>query len=114
MSRRVALLTPLIHTFQWSLQPIAPFTWFGLSICTLDVVAATRLCLGLRQLREGLFAEHVAKKGNKTTKSNLEIEEKSFARDLSTTMTVVYGGETMTGQDVPVRRVHKFIDFLLY
>jgi len=61
------------------------------------VVAATRLCLGLRQLREGLYAEHVARKGlpaGSKSQSNLEIE-KSFVKDLSTTLTVVYGGETM-------------------
>jgi hypothetical protein len=44
-----------------------------------------------------LYAEHVAKKGAKAatkTKSNLEIE-KSFVKDISTTLTVAYGGEAM-------------------
>jgi hypothetical protein len=95
MAGYVALLNPLVYTFQWVLQPIALFTWFGLSVCTLEVVAATRLCLALRQLRESLHAEYVAKK---KSKSNVEIEEKSFIKDLSTTLTVVYGGESMTGQ----------------
>ena len=84
------LLNPLVYTFQWSLQPIAPFTWFGLGITTLDVVAAARLCLGLRQLRESVYAEYVSKKGDN------EIE-KSFVKDLSTTLTVTYGGEAMAG-----------------
>jgi hypothetical protein len=64
------------------------------------VVATARLCLGLRQLRESLYAEHVAKKGAKAatkTKSNLEIE-KSFVKDISTTLTVAYGGEAMAGK----------------
>jgi hypothetical protein len=101
MSGYAALLSPLVYIFQWSLQPIAPFTWFGLGINTLDVLGAARLCLALRQLREGLYAEHVTKKEEKTAsklKSTLEIEEKSFMRELSTTLTVVYGGETMTGE----------------
>lgn len=100
MSGHVPLLKPLIYTFRWSLQPIAPFTWFGLGISALDVVATARLCLGLRQLRESLYAEHVAKKGAKAatkTKSNLEIE-KSFVKDISTTLTVAYGGEAMAGK----------------
>jgi hypothetical protein len=99
-----ALLNPLVYTFQWSLQPIAPFTWFGLGITTLDVVAAARLCLGLRQLRESVYAEYVSKKGDN------EIE-KSFVKDLSTTLTVTYGGEAMAGDFlfVPCRvlRAHR-------
>ena len=101
MAGYVALLNPLVYTFQWVLQPIAPFTWFGSIVCVLDVVAATRLCLALRQLREALRAEHIARNGEKTsskTKSGVEIEDMSFMKDLFTTLTVVYGGESMTGQ----------------
>ena len=97
------LLNPLVYLFQWSLKPIAPFTWFGLGISTLDLAGAIRLCLALRQLREGLYGEHVGKKGGKTiskSKSTLEIEEKSFMKDLSTTFIVVYAGETMTGETI--------------
>ena len=100
MTGYVALLNPLIYTFQWVLQPIAPFTWFGSSICVLDVVAAARLCLGLRQLREALRAEHIAGNGRKSSSktSGVEIEEMLFMKDLCSTLTVVYGGESMTGQ----------------
>lgn len=91
------MLAPLVYGFQWSLQPIAPFTWFGLGVSTLDVVAAFRLCLVLRQLRESLYAEHLSKRGRVAAKTKaLEFDEKSFVKDLSTTLTVVYGGETMT------------------
>lgn len=91
-------LEPLVYVFRWALQPIPPFTWFGLSISSLDVAAAFRLCLVLRQLRESLYADHITKTGKTTTrtKGSVEIEEKSFVKDLSTTLTVVYGGEAIT------------------
>ena len=95
MSSSSVLLQSLAFLFQWSLQPIAPFTWFGFSVNSLDVIAAFRLCLALRQLREGLYAEYLAK-NTKATANTLKFEEKSFGKDLSTTLTVVYGGETMT------------------
>ena len=95
MSSSSVLLQSLAFLFQWSLQPIAPFTWFGFSVSSLDVIAAFRLCLALRQLREGLYAEYLAK-NTKATENTLKFEEKSFGKDLSTTLTVVYGGETMT------------------
>ncbi|KAJ7461521.1 hypothetical protein FB451DRAFT_1095822 [Mycena latifolia] len=86
----MSLLTPIIQVFNYTLQPVAPFTWFNLSISTLDVVAAFRLCIVLRQIKESLYHQHVSKNGAAS------IEPKAFARDVSTTLTVVYGGEVMT------------------
>ncbi|KAJ7217165.1 hypothetical protein GGX14DRAFT_440555 [Mycena pura] len=86
----MSLLAPIVQVFDYALQPIAPFTWFNLEISTLDVVAAFRLCLVLRQIKESLHREHVSKKNHGS------VEPKSFARDLCTTLTVVYGGEVMT------------------
>ncbi|KAJ6618845.1 hypothetical protein B0H10DRAFT_2028198 [Mycena sp. CBHHK59/15] len=86
----MSLLTPIVQVFNYTLQPIAPFTWFNLSISTLDVVAAFRLCIVLRQIKESLYNQHVSKKGL------VSIEPKSFTRDVSTTLAVVYGGEVMT------------------
>ncbi|CAK5277574.1 unnamed protein product [Mycena citricolor] len=86
----MSLLTPIIAIFNAALQPVAPFTWFNISISTLDVAAAFRLCLILRQLKESLHKDHISKHGLKS------IESRSFARDVSTTLTVVYGGEVMT------------------
>jgi len=86
----MSLLTPVIQIFNYALQPIAPFTWFNLSISTLDVVAAFRLCIVLRQIKESLYNQHVSNKGPAS------VEPKAFARDISTTLTVVYGGEVMT------------------
>lgn len=89
-------LAPLVELYRYVLSPIAPFTWFGFPISTLDVVAAFRLCIALRQLREGLHAQHVAK-ARKEGKVP-EVEARSFVRDVSTTLTVVYGGEAITGK----------------
>ncbi|KAG6864629.1 hypothetical protein C0991_008161 [Blastosporella zonata] len=83
------LLSPCIEVFRYTLQPIAPFTWFGLGISTLDVVATVRLCLILRQLREQLYLKHVSTKGVDA------VEPKSFIKSLATTLTVVFGGEAV-------------------
>lgn len=84
------LVSPFIEVFRYSLQPIAPFTWFGLPISTLDVVAAVRLCLALRQIREQQYLQHVRTKGLHN------VEQKSFIKSVSTTLIVVYGGESVT------------------
>lgn len=83
------VLSPIIEVFRWSLQPIAPFTWLGVPISTLDVVATFRLCIVLRQVRELLHRAHAAKTGGK------DIEEASFVKRLATTLLVVYGGEAI-------------------
>ncbi|KAG6917028.1 hypothetical protein DXG01_004154 [Tephrocybe rancida] len=83
------LLSPCIEAFRYTLQPIAPFTWFGLGISTLDVLATLRLCLLLRQIREQLYLKHVLTKGVDA------VEAKSFVKSLTTTLTVVYGGEAV-------------------
>ncbi|KAF6764663.1 hypothetical protein DFP72DRAFT_839726 [Ephemerocybe angulata] len=84
------VVSPLVELFRWTLQPIAPFTWFGFPISTLDVVATFRLCLVLRQIRELIQSTHIAKK------LPGETEEQSFAKRLATTLLVVYGGEAIT------------------
>ncbi|KIY48277.1 hypothetical protein FISHEDRAFT_73841 [Fistulina hepatica ATCC 64428] len=84
------LLSPLVYLFKIILTPIAPLTWLGLPLTTLDVVAALRLCIALRQVRESLHREHVARKRSPS------IESHAFARRLGTTLMVVYGGEAMT------------------
>ncbi|KAF8655805.1 hypothetical protein AX16_002890 [Volvariella volvacea WC 439] len=86
-----AILSPIIQLYRYSLQPIAPFTWFGLGISSLDIVGGLRLCIILRQLREDLHVKHVAKKGGKET-----VEDPSFMKNLATTLMVVYGGEAVT------------------
>ncbi|KAI0628728.1 hypothetical protein C8Q77DRAFT_1067120 [Trametes polyzona] len=98
------LLSPVVELYRVALQPVAPFTWFGLSLSTLDVVAAFRLCIALRQIREKLWRDHVQK--TKTVQSNEkaaagvaplpEVEERSFVRDAASVLLVVYGGEAVT------------------
>ena len=83
------LLYPWIQVFRYSLQPIAPFSWFGLGITTLDVVATFRLCLALRQIRDTLYAKHLS------SKAAGPVEEKSFIKNLLATLIVVYGGEAL-------------------
>ncbi|KAL0947576.1 hypothetical protein HGRIS_013664 [Hohenbuehelia grisea] len=86
----MAILSPFVTIFDYALQPVAPFTWLGVNISTLDVVAAFRLCLVLRQVREMLQAQHVAINGVK------DVEQRSFVKDYATTLTVIYGGEAIT------------------
>lgn len=86
------LISPLTEVFRWGLEPIAPFTWFGFPISTLDVLATFRLCLVLRQVREIMHNVHASKKNCGPT------EESSFVKRVATTLLVVYGGEAITGE----------------
>ncbi|KAJ3785342.1 hypothetical protein GGU10DRAFT_292388 [Lentinula aff. detonsa] len=85
----MSFLSPVAAIFSYALEPIAPFTWFGLRISTLDVAAAFRLCLVLRQIREDLHRKHVKSHGTTL------IETRSFVRSASTALTVVFGGEAL-------------------
>jgi len=84
------LISPLVEVFRYTLTPIAPFTWFDVPLSTLDVIAALRLCIILRQLREIAHSKHVSSKGK------VGVEDKSFVKALATTLLVVYGGEAIT------------------
>lgn len=86
------LISPFTEVFRYALTPIAPFTWFGVGLSTLDIVATFRLCIILRQIREQVQAKHVAVKG----KGGLE--DKSMVKAMVTTLLVVYGGEAITGK----------------
>ncbi|KAF9484952.1 hypothetical protein BDN70DRAFT_910458 [Pholiota conissans] len=86
------LLAPLVEIFRYSLQPIAPFTWFGWGISTLDVVATIRLCVVLRQLREMMLKQHLSTKG---AAAAAQVEAPSFVKKSATTLLVVYGGEAV-------------------
>ena len=92
------LLAPIVEIYRLALYPIAPFTWFGLPFSTLDVAAALRTCIALRQIREQLHKEHVAKKAVVKDASIPEVQERSFVRDLTAVLLVVFGGEAMSGQ----------------
>lgn len=87
----MSLLQPLVSLYQYALTPLAPFSWFGLQISSLDLFAAFRLCYVLRHHRERLRDEHVKQRSLPAP------EDRSFTRDALTVLTVVYGGEAIAG-----------------
>jgi hypothetical protein len=111
------LLQPVVELYRHALRPLAPFTWFGIPLSALDVAAAFRLCVVMRQLKESARADHETKrlrarralKGKEKARASgmwepeveEEIiappEERSFVRDAASTLLVVYGGEIMSG-----------------
>ncbi|KAG0706431.1 hypothetical protein DFH29DRAFT_988134 [Suillus ampliporus] len=82
-------LQPFISLYRYALEPIAPFSWFGIKICSIELAAAFRLCTVLRQIREDLHAKHQLRAGAP--------EERSFLRDASTALTIKFGGEAIIG-----------------
>ena len=85
------MLSLFVGFYRYALLPIAPFTWLGMGISTLDVVAMVRLCVILRQIREVSMKDHLKSHGKKN------IEEDSFMKKAVTTLLIVYGGEAITG-----------------
>lgn len=83
----------IVDAYQYILQPLSPFSFFGLSVTTLDVVAALRLCVAMRQLREEQYRRYVARPDS----SRKSVDGFSFVRSLTATLLVVYGGEAITG-----------------
>jgi hypothetical protein len=99
----MSLLTPIVEIFRYGLEPVAPFSWFGIKLSTLEIAAAVRLCMILRQVRELISKGYQTQaqpkeKGRFRTRgvggaSGPVFETKSFVRDLSATLLVVHGGE---------------------
>ncbi|KIN93020.1 hypothetical protein M404DRAFT_605526 [Pisolithus tinctorius Marx 270] len=90
------VLQPIAAVYQYILAPVAPFAWFGLKTSTLDLLATVRLCLALRQIREGLRREYLKRASGKKLEDTIAaVENRSFVRDALTTLVVVYGGEAM-------------------
>lgn len=83
----------IVDVYQYILQPLSPFSFFGLPVTTLDVVAALRLCIGMRQMREEQHRRYLATPGS----SRKSTEDSSFMRSLMATLLIVYGGEAITG-----------------
>lgn len=99
-------LAPIIELYRWGLQPVALFSWFGIQISTIDVAAAVRLCLLLRQIRESVakakktqVAQTTAGVSEKEKAVAItygpKFEEKSLVRDLAATLIVVHGGDAI-------------------
>lgn len=96
-------LTPIVELYRWGLQPVVPFSWFGIQINTIDVAAAIRLCLLLRQVREFTAKAYLAQAAAGASKEEKaaaisyrpKFEEKSLVRDLMATLIVVHGGDAI-------------------
>ena len=90
-------LSTVIATYDKLLEPIPPFTWLGSGISTLDVGAAFRLCVVLRQLREANLRAHLKarKSGNVEKEGQDELESVSYVKNIALTLVVVYGGEAV-------------------
>ncbi|KAG2107909.1 uncharacterized protein F5147DRAFT_695664 [Suillus discolor] len=86
-------LQPFITLYRYALEPIAPFSWFGINVCSIELVAALRLCTILRQTKEDLYAKHQHRSGDKPA----PVEERSFLRDACTSLTIKFGGEAIIG-----------------
>jgi hypothetical protein len=116
------LLQPVVELYRTLLAPVAPFTWFGIPLSTLDLGATVRLCVVMRQLREMAKVDHerkrlAAKRAIKGKDKAREagigdeddvlpkhpglVEERSFVRDAAATLLVVYGGEIISGKYAP-------------
>jgi len=96
----MSVLIPIIELFRYGLEPVAPFSWFGINLNTLDIVAAVRLCMVLRQIREMIAKSYQTRAkaqpaDEKATGGGPRpmIETKSLVRDMSATLLVVHGGE---------------------
>jgi hypothetical protein len=99
-------LAPIVELYRWGIQPVAPFSWFGIQISTIDVAAAVRLCLILRQVREHIAKAYKARVAQATPGApedekaavaalGPKFEEKSLVRDLAATLIVVHGGDAI-------------------
>ena len=92
------LLSTIVHSYRWLLQPIPPFTWIGSPVSLFDVGAALRLCVVLRQLRE-MGIQHY-QKSERARKADAygagkEVENASLVKSIAITLVVVYGGEAI-------------------
>jgi hypothetical protein len=95
------LLNAITTATSLLLQPIPPFTWFGLPLSTFDVAATWRLCIVLRQLRELFLKQH--QQGKVDTE---DVEDYSLVKNVATALVVVYGGEAVMGAFVFTGAAH--------
>ncbi|KAI0059130.1 hypothetical protein BV25DRAFT_1829461 [Artomyces pyxidatus] len=86
-------LSSVVSFYDYTLQPLPAFAAFGAPVSKLDVIGALRLALVMRQLREMLLKMHRAKVSSGEA---VEQEEpRGTARDIATTLVMVYGGEAI-------------------
>lgn len=96
-------LASIVAFYDYALQPVSALAWVGDPISTLDIAAAFRLALILRQVRELFHNEHLTKSSSapRQEKNNAvqadPPEQRGRVRDLATTFLMVFGGEAVVG-----------------
>ncbi|TFY78152.1 hypothetical protein EWM64_g5856 [Hericium alpestre] len=93
-------LAPILAVYEHTLQPIGALSWLGAPVSALDVLGAARLALVLRQLREGFHGEYLrgtadGDSSGRPGKGRTLTERRARARDVATTLVMVYGGEAV-------------------
>ena len=92
-------LASIVAFYDYALQPVSALAWVGDPISILDVAAAFRLALILRQVRELFYNEHLAlRKAKKNTAQADPPEQRGYVRDLVTNFLMVFGGEAVVGE----------------
>lgn len=104
----MSLTAPIVAFYDYALQPIPALAWAGASISALDIAGALRLALILRQQRELLHKEHLAKvslttgrvKNEQVEKASVPVgpsEQRSCVRNFAASLVMVFGGEAVVG-----------------
>ncbi|KAF8274244.1 hypothetical protein EI94DRAFT_1892846 [Lactarius quietus] len=96
-------LASIVAFYDNTLQPVSALAWIGGPISILDVAAAFRLALILRQMRELFHNEHLAKTSSalrqaKNGQAGKDIdppEQRGCGRNLATNFLMVFGGEAV-------------------
>jgi hypothetical protein len=97
-------LASIIAFYDYALQPLSALAWAGDPISILDIAAAFRLALILRQVRELFHNEHLAKTSSAPRQATKNIvqadpsEQRGRVRDLATNFLMVFGGEAVVGE----------------
>ncbi|KAH9180237.1 hypothetical protein EDB89DRAFT_1918016 [Lactarius sanguifluus] len=97
-----SFLAPIIAFYDYALQPVPALAWLGAPVSALDVAAALRLAVSLRQVQKLYYDQHVAKISATGSISENEkkvgelTESRSRVRDLVTTLVMVHGGEAIS------------------
>jgi hypothetical protein len=102
---------PIIAFYDYALQPIPALAWVGVPASALDIAGALRLALILRQVREQLHKEHMAKISSSNA-TNVRVkngqlesvsspavppERRSCVRNFAASLVMVFGGEAIIG-----------------
>jgi hypothetical protein len=101
---------PIIAFYDYALQPIPALAWVGAPISALDIAGGLRLALILRQIREHLHKEHMAKISlfntnvrvkngqlEKVSGSVVPVERRGCVRNFAASLLMVFGGEAVVG-----------------